>query len=331
MTAQKNAPLADGMQVGEYRIVKKIASGGFSMVYLAADASGKSVAIKEYLPAALARRLPGELVPFVSEKHLNTYRLGLKCFFEEGRSLAAISHPNVVRVLNFFRANDTVYLVMDYESGRSLQEHLASNRSRNRKDVLSEPFIRRVFTDVLTGLSAVHASQMLHLDLKPANIFLRMDGTPILLDFGAARQAMQSSFSNNLPMFTPGFAAPELYRRDSELGPWSDVYGAGASVYACMSGSPPQSADARLREDRVPALLHGFRGLYSTRLLALVERCLRLNSLERPQSIAVVRKEMLSSGPPPTEPGTLERAAARISHARYRVISFMRAHNVTWF
>ena len=331
MAAQTNAALPDGFELGEYRIVKKISSGGFSIVYLATAADGQPVAIKEFLPTALARREPGELVPQITVKHLHTYRLGLKCFFEEGRALALIFHPNVVRVLNFFRANETVYLVMEYQSGRSLQEHLAMSRTRHRLDALSEPLIRRVFTEVMNGLREVHANRLLHLDVKPANIFLQMEGTAVLLDFGAARQALQSSFSNSVPMFTPGFAAPELYRCDAELGPWTDVYGVGASVFACMSGKPPPSADARLKSDEMPQRLRALRGLYSDRLLTLVDRCLRLNSLERPQTIDVVQKEMMNISRALNDASTLGHTTTQVRHVRHRLLSFMRAHNITWF
>src|ERR1700688_1384544 len=130
MAAQNNAPLPDGLEIAGYHIVKKIASGGFSIVYLAYDADGNAVAIKEYLPSALALRQPGELLPVVSKANLPVFRIGLKCFFEEGRALARISHANVVRVLNFFRANDTVYMVMAYESGHSLQEQIVRQRGK---------------------------------------------------------------------------------------------------------------------------------------------------------------------------------------------------------
>src|SRR6185369_7594752 len=118
MAAQNNAPLPDGLEIAGYRIVKKIASGGFSIVYLAYDGDGNAVAIKEYLPSALALRQPGDLIPQIAKANLPVFRIGLKCFFEEGRALARIVHPNVVRVLNFFRANETVYMVMLYEQGR---------------------------------------------------------------------------------------------------------------------------------------------------------------------------------------------------------------------
>ena len=135
MGSQTNAPLPDGLEVGGYRILRKIASGGFSIVYLADDSDGNRYAIKEYLPSTLVKRNEGELSPAIATVNTATYRNGLKCFFEEGRALARIMHPNVVRVVNFFRANDTVYMVMAYEQGRSLQEVILRNRGReNRVD-----------------------------------------------------------------------------------------------------------------------------------------------------------------------------------------------------
>jgi len=320
MASHVNSALPENAQIGDYRIVRKISSGGFSIVYLAQDSAGGLVAIKEYMPAALARRGEGELTPRILPEHLNTYRVGLKCFFEEGRTLASIYHPNIVRVLNFFRANETVYMVMSYESGRSLQEHVVRNRSKDQKDVLSERFIRRVFVQVMNGLREVHSSRLLHLDVKPANIYLRMDGTPILLDFGAARQTLQRDISKTYPMYTPGYAAPELYRRDAELGPWTDVYSVGGCIYTCMSGLSPQEADKRVREDRVRATLRGFRGIYSNALISLVESCLALNSLERPQTVYAVQKELLTNVMEFPEFTVTERAVAKM-RAMYEKIS----------
>ena len=247
MASQTNAPLPDGLELGGYRIVRKIASGGFSIVYLAEDAAGDRFAIKEYLPSTLVRRVPGQLSPTIATENVATYRNGLKCFFEEGRALARILHPNVVRVLNFFRANDTVYMVMAYEQGRSLQELILRNRGRDGgsrgrdgKVVIAERHIRRVFGQVMNGLREVHANRLLHLDLKP--------------DFGAARQTLSSDAPKLFPMYTPGFAAPELYRKSQQLGPWTDVYGLGASMFACMMGAPPQASDQRELNDRMDEL-----------------------------------------------------------------------------
>jgi serine/threonine protein kinase len=305
MAAQNNAPLPDGLEIGGYRIVKKIASGGFSIVYLAYDADGNAVAIKEYLPSALTLRPPGELAPVIAKANLPVFRIGLKCFFEEGRALARIVHPNVVRVLNFFRANDTVYMVMAYESGHSLQEYAARLVSRGSR--AGEPFIRQVFNGVCAGLREVHANKLLHLDLKPANIYLRTDGSPLLLDFGAARQTIHTDSPTLAPMYTPGFAAPELYAKGTALGPWTDIYSIGAAMFACMAGAPPQPADQRRAADTMIDQIAKLEGAYTPGLVAMVKACLSLDPLARPQSVFAVQKVLqagLSAVPAalPTEP-----------------------------
>jgi len=288
MAAQNNAPLPEGLEIGGYRIVKKIASGGFSIVYLAYDGDGNAVAIKEYLPSALALRQPGELLPAISKANLPVFRIGLKCFFEEGRALARIVHPNVVRVLNFFRANDTVYMVMAYESGHSLQEQISRLLAKGQR--ASEGFIRQAFNGVCGGLREVHANKLLHLDLKPANIYLRVDGTPLLLDFGAARQTINTDLPTLAPMYTPGFAAPELYAKGAALGPWTDIYSIGAAIYACIAGAPPQPADQRKTQDEMAARIARLEGAYSPALMAMVRSCLALDPLARPQSVFAVQK-----------------------------------------
>jgi serine/threonine protein kinase len=222
MASQTNAPLPDGLTFGGYRIVKKISSGGFSIVYLAQDEAGSLYAIKESCRAPWLVRSEGELVPKIASENLPTYRNGLQCFFEEGRALARIFHPNVVRVVNFFRAHDTVDLVMAYETGRSLQEIVIRNRKRPDRIVVGERHVRRIFLQVMNGLREVHANRMLHLDVKPANVYLRADGSPMLLDFGAARQTLSADAPKLFPMYTPGFAAPELYRQAGAARPWSE-------------------------------------------------------------------------------------------------------------
>jgi len=304
MAVQHNAALPDGIEIGGYRIVKKIAVGGFSIVYLAEDDDGHAVAIKEYMPAALARRVEGEFQPTVAPEHLDLYRIGLKCFFDEGRALASIVHPHVVRVLNFFRAHETVYLVMGYEHGRSLQDHIARRKKNGDKPLVSETALRRMFAHVMDALREVHTHKLLHLDLKPANIYLRSDGTPILIDFGAARQTLHTDLSQLHPMYTPGCAAPELYAK-KELGPWTDIYSIGASIFNCMVGVPPQSAMERKREDRMNDFYLQLRGLYSDELIDIVRWSLMLEPLKRPQSVFALQKALRPPRNSPAKPGDL--------------------------
>ncbi len=295
MAAQTNAHLPDGLDIAGYRIVKKIASGGFSIVYLAHDEDGNAVAIKEYLPSSLALRQPGELSPIIAPENLPVFRIGLKCFFDEGRALARISHPNVVSVVNFFRANETVYMVMAYESGRSLQDHILRRREKGEKPLVSERFIRKMFNQVMNGLREVHANKLLHLDLKPANIYLRMDGTPILLDFGASRQALREDSPKLYPMYTPGFAPPELYQKNGNLGPWTDIYSIGASMFACMVGAPPQPADQRKANDRMDGHYERLKEMYSPRLVDVIRWSLMMDPLKRPQSVFALQKAVQQS------------------------------------
>ncbi|HEY8605559.1 MAG TPA: serine/threonine-protein kinase [Noviherbaspirillum sp.] len=312
MASQNNAPLPDGLEIAGYRIVKKIASGGFSIVYLAYDEDGNAVAIKEYLPSSLALRQPGELVPAISADNLPVFRIGLKCFFEEGRALARIAHPNVVSVVNFFRANDTVYMVMAYESGRSLQDHILRRREKGERPLVSERFIRKMFNQVMNGLREVHANKLLHLDLKPGNIYLRMDGTPILLDFGAARQTLRTDLPKLYPMYTPGFAAPELYVKNGNLGPWTDIYSIGASMFACMVGAPPQPADQRKANDKMEDHFRKLENMYSRELMQVIRWSLRLDPLERPQSVFALQKALREPVPVRQEPALLDRVTSRL-------------------
>jgi serine/threonine protein kinase len=279
MAQQANHPLPGGHMLEEY---------------LATDPNGKQVAIKEYIPNSLSLRGKGETKPVISADHLGAFRYGMKCFFEEGRALARMSHPNVIRVLNFFRANETVYLVMEYEHGGTLQEYIQKHQGH-----ISERFMRGVFTRMLNGLREVHSHKLLHLDMKPSNIYLRTDNTPVLIDFGAARQTLASDQPMLKPMYTPGFASPEHYNTRKDLGPWSDIYSVGASMYACLAGCAPQAADERLRKDVLAPAMMRWDGQYSDRMLEIIDWCLNLNHLYRPQSVFALQKALVETVTPP--------------------------------
>src|SRR3989338_7103860 len=209
--------LPEGYLLHDYRLAKVLGVGGFSIVYLAVDTrSHQRVVVKEYMPSNQATRLDGGAVK--------------------------IQHPNIVRVTDFFRDNNTVYMVMHYESGKDLRSYI------KRHSRLSEKFIRTVFPELLEGLKALHAHGLLHLDVKPANIYLRPGGHPMLLDFGAAPAAMIEK-KGSLQTLTQGFAPPEQHTQ-GHLGPWSDVYALGASMWACMSGKAPPPSPTRVEIGR---------------------------------------------------------------------------------
>lgn len=293
MSSTNNQSLPIGYQLKQYKIRKVLSAGGFSFVYLASDADGTTVAIKEYLPSALALRAEGDQIVIPTQEASGSFRHGLKCFFEEGRALANINHKNIVRVLNFFRANETVYMVMQYERGKSLQEYILSHN-----EPVSENFVRRVFTELLNGLREVHTQKLLHLDIKPANIYIRLDGSPVLLDFGSARQTLTDAVAKLPPSYTPGFASPEQHTSREELGPWSDIYSIGATIYSCLTRSSPVAANERLKKDTIAPATKVGKNIYSDNLLKIIDSCLELDHLKRPQSIYALQKSLQHDLPP---------------------------------
>ena len=204
-------------------------------------------------------------------------------------------------------------MVMAYESGRSLQEHILRRRDKGEKPLVSERFIRRMFNLVMNGLREVHTNKLLHLDLKPANIYLRLDGTPILLDFGAARQTLKTDLPKLYPMYTPGFAAPELYSKNGNLGPWTDIYSIGASIFACMVGAPPQPSDQRKNGDKMENHYRKLDGLYSPELIEVVRWCLKMDPLERPQSVFALQKALQLQKQPQKELSIVEKIKLKVT------------------
>jgi serine/threonine protein kinase len=282
--------------VGGYRIVQKIGAGGFGLVYRAVSPTGQEVALKEYLPAALASRASGDAAIVVAQEKRALYRIGFRSFLEEGRALAQIVHPNVVSVLNFFQENDTVYLVMNYLRGASLQQFIVTSASLGHTKVFRESTIRSLFEEVLRGLRVVHQHKMLHLDIKPGNILVTDDDRAVLLDFGAARNVLHQDGKFLQPMFTPGFSAPEMYRRGKPIGPWTDIYAIGACMFSCMKGCPPPDAAKADCRPKLEAMVADLHGKYSPMLMELVLSCMQMDPQARPHSVLSVQKVL--SQPP---------------------------------
>lgn len=299
MPTNQNFALPAGYQLQDYEIRKVLSSGGFSFVYLARDKDKKTVAIKEYLPTSIALRAENATV-LPNADDVALFRHGLKCFFDEGLALAKIDHKNIVRVLNFFRANETVYMVMQYERGKSLQDYILEHQG-----AVSEQFIRRVFSELANGLREVHTQKLLHLDIKPANIYIRLDGSPVLLDFGSARQALNENLATSSPSYTPGFASPEQYYDSKLLGPWSDIYSIGATMYACLTRTSPPAANQRIKNDLLAPATKIGKNEYSQSLLEIIDKCLSLNYFDRPQSVFSLQKSLLEYTPEPKKKPSL--------------------------
>jgi serine/threonine protein kinase len=282
-----------------YALERVLGQGGFGITYLARDSNlDQAVAIKEYLPVEVATRRPDASVRSRTEDQGERYRWGLDRFIREARTLARFDHPNIVRVLSVFEHNNTAYMVMRFEEG----ENLAALLERRR--TLPEDELMRVVLPILDGLELVHNAGFIHRDIKPDNIHIRDDGSPVLLDFGSARHSLGHARTVTI-LVAPGYAPFEQYYSSGEnQGPWTDIYSLGATCYRAIAGIAPMDAIARskgilgsTREILIPAATIG-SGRYSAGLLKAIDHALEFSEKDRPQSIAEWRRE-LSSGSKP--------------------------------
>lgn len=302
MNSKIKHALPSGYALRQYRIVRTLSRGGFSIVYLADDSEREQrVVIKEYLPSNQARRGKDESVETLSAETDAPFRQGIKRFFDEAAALAKINHPSIVRVLDFFRENNTVYLVMRHEKGTDLSWYI-----RQRRGGLSEKFLRTVFPQLLLGLRELHAHNMLHLDIKPPNIFLRPGGKPLLLDFGAAQPAYRDNRALGPHTLTLGYAPIEQHR-NGHLGPWTDLYAIGASMWACINGKAPPAATERAERDKHRGAVRTYGARYSRPLLETIDWCLRMDQLDRPQTVQQLLDALEQPAAPEPEKSVLDK------------------------
>jgi len=278
-TTYRNA-LPLGSRLLEYRLEAVLGAGGFGMTYLGWDTHlEKHVAIKEYLPTDLVvRALDGSIMPITGELK-GEFEWGLERFIQEARTLARFSHPHIVRVNRYFQANGSGYMVMDYENGESLHQML------RRGEKPDERKLTGILMPLLDGLQAVHAEGFLHRDIKPSNIFVRASGSPVLIDFGASRQAVSGATRSLTSVLTPGYAPLEQYSRDGHQGPWSDIYAMAGVIYRVLTDQNPPDAVSRMKSDPIPGKLAAARGRVSAPFLRAVEWALALDEKGRPQSV----------------------------------------------
>ncbi|NIS07145.1 MAG: protein kinase [Gammaproteobacteria bacterium] len=282
--------LPPGTKIDSFEIRSVLGTGGFGITYGAYDNRlERRVAIKEYFPSGLAFRSSGSTtLQLTSQTDGDAYEYGLKRFLDEGRVLAKFREPSIVRVTQFLEANGTAYLVMDYEDGEPLSAHL------DRVVTLDETEVKEIVIPILEGLSVVHAKQYLHRDIKPSNIFLRKSGPPVLLDFGAARRALEEQSSAMTVMLTPGYAPFEQYSKGDKQGPWSDIYALGATIYHCIVGAAPTPATDRLTSiydnepDPVVQALKIIAPRCSPVFVKTIEWMLKPHAKDRPQDARAV-------------------------------------------
>lgn len=259
--------------------------GGFGITYLGWDINlATLVAVKEYLPRDYAGRDSDHAsVMAHSNEDASLFRFGLEQFLQEARTLARFDHPNVVRTRSFFEQNGTAYLVMDYLQGVNLAEYLLAQGGR-----LTERQASEIMMPIIDGLQEVHAKGFLHRDIKPQNIYVTSSGRPILLDFGAARQAMGERSRSLSVVLTPGFSPYEQYHRRGEQGPWTDIYALAATYYYVLTGHAPPDAPERVATDELIPLADIVTGI-SPGVNAAIMQALSLEAAARPQDVFIFR------------------------------------------
>lgn len=291
----KNASLPPGHHLDNYVIDRAIGGGGFSIVYLGHVVDSPiQVIVKEYMPRKMASRgEDGLTVQTTNQRDQERFSRGQRLFFQEASTLATLRHPNIVNVLNFFRANGTVYMVMEYEEGFDLHESI-----RRHKGSLPETLIRSIFVPLLDGLAHIHSKGLLHLDIKPGNIYLRSGGNPILLDFGAVHQMQQSRQNQTTQVVTPGFSPIEQCTPGGYVGPWTDIYAMGATMRNCLDGHVPPAAEKRRIDDTMRPAVEAFRKTYSQSLLAAIDWAMEVDPLLRPQDAGQMLEALAKEDPP---------------------------------
>ncbi len=296
--------LPAGSRLGEFEVLSLLGVGGFGMVYKAFDHSlHRAVAIKEFMPAALAVRSGDGSLLTRSPADQTAFMAGLRSFVGEARLLAQFDHPSLVKVFRFWEANNTAYMVMPLYSGMTFKQARAQMRTPP-----PEAWLRKVLWSVLGALRVLHGGQTLHRDVSPDNIFLQDFGPPVLLDLGAARHAINDRDRKHTAVLKVNYAPIEQYADgDAELaqGPWSDLYSLAAVVHGCLCNDTPLPSTLRSIRDRmVPfarvakTVRRQFGQEYSPAFVAAISQSLSLRPEDRPQSIDAFLLAMEMTAPP---------------------------------
>lgn len=283
--------LPPGTRLAEFEILALLGVGGFGMVYKAFDHSlHRAVAIKEYMPSALAGRAQGQSLWVRSSSDQQTFHAGLESFVGEARLLAQFDHPSLVKVFRFWEANNTAYMVMPLYSGMTFKQARAQMRTPP-----TEEWLRKLLWSVLGALRVLHDGKTLHRDISPDNIFLQDSGPPVLLDLGAARHAINDKDHKHTAVLKVNYAPIEQYSEgddDLRQGPWSDLYSLAAVMHGCLCNDTPLPATLRSIKDRMVPFSRVAKTVkkqlgveYSPAFVSAVSQALSLKPEDRPQSI----------------------------------------------
>lgn len=234
--------------IGRYVIQKVLGQGGFGITYLGIDKLyGNKVAIKEYYPQKIAMRKAQyeDVVTVTSIEEKNNYNKGKKRFLDEAQVMARFNkNEGIVKILDFFEANNTAYIVMEYLEGITLKQYLG------KYGVIQFRNLIEMMLPLLEALIEIHSQGLIHRDISPDNIMVQHNGKLKLMDFGAARDYTESGNKSLTVILKPGYAPPEQYQTHGVQGPWTDIYALCATIYKCLTGITPPDAIARVMDDK---------------------------------------------------------------------------------
>lgn len=279
-----------GEALKEYVINGIIGEGGFGIVYAAQDTLlHRNVAIKEYMPAAIANRLSPAQINLRSVRHQQTFDAGMQGFIEEARLLAQFKHPALVEILRFWEANGTAYMVMPHYSGKTLR-----NLLRQDRNFASEAWLKSILAPILDATELLHNNSIYHRDIAPDNIVIQDNGQPVLLDLGSARRVIAGMQSALTVVVKPGYAPIEQYTEDTanEQGPWTDIYALGAVLYFSITGSAPSASVSRMMRDTLKPVTQQDYPQFSEGFLAAINRALQLRPMDRFQTTSEFREAL---------------------------------------
>ena len=306
MTEHINHALVSGTMIAEYRIEKLLGEGGFGLTYLVFDTNlHKLFAVKEYLPIDFAIRSNDATVNPRTVANEDAFQWGLDAFTNEARTLAKFQHPHIVQVYRYFEANGTAYIVMEFVEGRTLAQTI------NEVGRLEQVEAMAILLPIMDGLAEVHEEGILHRDIKPDNILIRDNGKPVLIDFGAARQALGAKSRSITTILTPGYAPLEQYSSKGDVGCWSDVYSLAAVAYYCVTKTRPDDASNRVINDELISVATLAKNQGSNSFLVAIDKGLAILPQGRPQTLDEwVGLLKLDSPHPQQKPDQLEKPAS---------------------
>lgn len=294
-----NIQLPKGFNLNEYIINKKISTGGFSIVYLAYTKDGKPVAIKEFFPTTLHLRTKGTHIDFINAREKYRFQEGLKAFKDETEIVMKLKHKNIIEIINFFETNGTAYLVMPYEYGCTLSKYINIENNLTEQDILG------IIEGVFSAVQMFHENNIIHLDLKPGNIWIRPNKESLILDFGTARIINDPIKSKQPPMHTPGYAAPEQHKeffQPGRVGVWTDYYGLGSTLYSLIERKSPISSAELLKKNQSITLQKNRKGQISNQTMEIIETLMQIDwnkrkTINLPSIISKISKIQTISPP----------------------------------